>query len=264
MRAGARQLLLVVLVVLPAVCHAQVVWQPTAPPLVTAENESWYRTADAIVWSGDYYYPAGATVYFNGNQMVRSGSYRGIPLYTDATRDPNSVVYVPLSGGLMQPYERRRTGQLAGTTGNVAPSFPTDIGAQGAAVRDTIAVDLSQTPGPPSFARAYDVAPLGPEPPAAVLAPPPASSVATGGRSITLAPRTTFSSASRPKGVNGVWVTFDGRDWFASGPAEVFAAATFTQRGTYHGFTVYSKRADANTIYIPSVPGLVTPYSRRH
>lgn len=263
MRAGVRQLLLVVLVVLPAVCHAQVVWQPTAPPLVTAENEPWYRTADAIVWSGDYYYPAGAMVYFNGNQMVRAGSYRGIPLYTDATRDPNGVVYVPLAGGLLQPYERRRSGQLAGTTGNGAPSFPTDIGAQGAAARDAVAVDLAQTPGPPSFARPYDVAPLGPET-SAPLAAPAAGSVATGGRSITLAPRPAFSSASRPKGVNGVWVSFDGREWFSSGPAEVFDGATFTRRGSYHGFPVYTKRADANTIYIPSVEGLVTPYSRRN
>jgi len=261
MRAGARQLLLVVLVALPHVSHAQVVWQPTAPPLVTAENEPWYRTADAIIWSGDYYYPAGAMVYFNANQMVRSGSYRGIPLYTDATRDANSVVYVPLSGGLMQPYERRRTGDLAGTTGNMAPSFPIDIGKQGTA-RDAIAVDLAQNPGPPSYARPYDVAPLGPEP-AELPLEPSVSTLATAGRSITLAPREAFSSASRPKGVNGIWVRFDGRDWFASGPAEVFDAATFTQRGSYHGFSVYSRRGETGTIYIPSVPGLVTPYSRR-
>ena len=262
MRAGARQLLLVVLVALPLVSHAQVVWQPTAPPLVTAENEPWYRTADAIIWSGDYYYPAGAMVYFNANQMVRSGSYRGIPLYTDATRDPLSVVYVPLSGGLMQPYERRRTGQLAGTTGNVTSSFPKDIGAQGLMGRDMVAVDIAQNPGPPSYARPYDVAPLGPEP-AEPSVEPSVSTLATAGRSITLAPREAFSSASRPKGVNGIWVRFNNRDWFASGPAEVFDAATFTQRGSYHGFSVYSKRGDAGTIYIPSVPGLVTPYSRR-
>ena len=74
-------------------------------------------------------------MFFNRYQMVRSGSYRGIGLYTDSTQDASGIVYVPVAGGLMQPYERRRTGDLAGTTGNRAPSFPVGIAAEGIAER---------------------------------------------------------------------------------------------------------------------------------
>jgi len=266
MRMRARQFIVgVLLVVVPAITRAQVVWQPTSPPLVTAENETWYLSADAIIWAGAYYYPAGAQVFFNGNQMVRSGSYRGIPLYMDATREATSVVYVPLRGGLMQPYERRRTGQLAGTTGNTAPSFPTDIGAQGSITSEGLAVDLAQTPGPPDFARPYDVAPLGERPSstrsgqAAVRPSVSSEAIATGGRSIVYAPRT----AARPRGLNGIWVDFEGRRWFASGSAQVFDSAKFAERGLYHGFPVYARRGESGSIYIPSVPGFVTPYKQR-
>ena len=262
MRLRARQFILgVLLVVVPAVPSAQVVWQPASPPLVTAENETWYLSGDAIIWSGAYYYPAGAQVFFNGNQMVRSGSFRGIPLYTDATRDAISVVYVPLPGGLMQPYERRRTGQLAGTSGNIAPSFPTDIGAQGSIGAEGLAVDLAQTPGPPDFARPYDVAPPGKL--TAVHPSVTSEAIATGGRSIVYAPRTASENVARPKGLNGIWVEFDGRRWFAAGVAQVFDSTKFSERGSYHGFPVYARRSESGAIYIPSVPGFVTPYKQR-
>jgi hypothetical protein len=263
MRVRARQLLPILLVaVASGAVRAQVVWQPTPPPLVTAENEPWYLAAEPIVWSGTYYYPVGAQVFFNGRQMVRSGSFRGIPLYTDATRDPFSVVYVPLANGLMQPYERRRTGQFAGTTGNVAPSLPTDIGAEGRFATEGIAVDLAQNPGPPDVARPYDVAALGTEETRATKTVD-ADVLATAGRSITLAPRSGVQTAARPKGLNGVWVTFDDRRWFVAGMARTFDAHEFTERGSYHGFPVYTRRGEPATIYIPSASGLVVPYSYR-
>jgi hypothetical protein len=264
MRMRARQLVgVMLLVVIPFVARAQVVWQPAQTPLVTAENESWYLAADPIIWAGAYFYPTGPQVFFDRNQMVRSGSFRGIPLYTDATREAISVVYVPLAGGLMQPYERRRTGELAGTTGNTAPGFPTDIGREGIAP-EGIAVDIAQNPGPPDFARPYDVAPLGERAPstAAGEAGRPsvsAEAIEAGGRSIVYAPRT----GARPRGLNGIWVEFDGRRWFASGPAEVFDSAKFTERGVYHGFPVYARKGESGSIYIPAVAGLVTPYKQR-
>lgn len=263
MRLRARRLIgLILLVVVPLIARAQVVWQPASPPLVTAENERWYLAAEPIIWSGAYFYQAGAQVFFNGNEMVRSGSFRGVPLYTDATREAFSVVYVPLGGGLMQPYERRRTGELAGTTGNTAPAFPTDIGRQGIAP-EGIAVDIGQNPGPPDFARPYDVAPLG-ERAAAIRSgrtrpSVSAEAIAEGGRSIVEAPRT----GARPRGLNGIWVNFEGQRWFAAGPAETFDSAKFSERGLYHGFQVYARKGERGAIYIPSVPGLVTPYKQR-
>jgi hypothetical protein len=266
MRMRARQFVVIVLLVVVAgIARAQVVWQPAVPPLVTAENESWYLHADPIIWSGNYFYPAGAQVFFNGYQMVRSGSFRGVPLYTDATRDAVSVIYVPLPQGLMQPYERRRSGQLAGTTGNSAPSFPTYVGAQGVTTEDGIAVDLAQNPGPPDFARPYDVGSLiGHVPstrPEQMAAPPSVSqeAIEEGGRSIVYAPR----SGARPRRLNSVWVDFEGRRWFAGEAAEVFDPSKFSARGSYHDFPVYAKKGDSGVIYIPAVPGLVTPYKLR-
>ena len=100
-----------------APAFAQVNSRPTDPPIVTAENESWYRLAEPLQFAGDVYYPAGATVFFNGNTMVRTGHYNGIPLYADTTIEPYSIVLVPVARGIMQPYEKPRHGDLAGTTG---------------------------------------------------------------------------------------------------------------------------------------------------
>jgi hypothetical protein len=270
MRLLPRQLLVVVLlVVVSAIARAQIIWQPTSPPLVTAEHEPWFLDAEPLIWSGAYYYPAGAVVFFNGNQMVRSGSFRGVPLYTDATREALSIVYVPVAGGLMQPYERRRSGELAGTTGNTAPSFPVDIGAQGSIEPEGLAVDIAQNPGPPDFARPYDVAPLGDRgvstrPAPSVVRPSVSPEVvAAAGKSIVYAPRVAPGGKATAKALNGVWVDFDGRRWFATGLAQVFDPSRFSERGVYRGFTVYTRKGEKDTIYIPSVPGLVTPYKLR-
>src|ERR671924_587657 len=92
---------------------AQIQSRPTDPPIVTAVNESWYQLREPIQFAGELYYPAGPTVFFNGNSMVRTGHYNGVPLYADTTVEPYSIVYVPIAGGLMQPYERVRRGELA-------------------------------------------------------------------------------------------------------------------------------------------------------
>jgi hypothetical protein len=89
---------------------AQVQSRPTDPPVVTAANESWYVNGEPLQFAGDLYYPAGARVFFNGNTMVRSGHYNGVPLHTDTTIAPYSIVYVPIQLGLVQPYERPRQG----------------------------------------------------------------------------------------------------------------------------------------------------------
>ena len=109
---------------LPLTLDAQMTMRPTPWPVVTAENEWWFLSGDPIAADGLVYFPAGAQVYFNPYEMVRSGYYRGIPLYSKTTIEPYSVVFVPVSGGLLQPYERRRDGDIAGTTGSTVPSFP--------------------------------------------------------------------------------------------------------------------------------------------
>src|SRR5436190_1682286 len=110
--------------------HGQVQNRPTDPPIVTAVNESWYQLREPVQFAGDVYYPAGPAIFFDGNVMVRTGHYNGVPLYANTTLEPYSVVLVPISRGLMQPYERRRRGDVAGTTGSRAPSFPVGLGGQ--------------------------------------------------------------------------------------------------------------------------------------
>jgi len=106
---------------------AQIQTRPTDPPLVTAANDSWYILGEPVQFAGELYYRAGATVFFNGNTMVRTGHYNGVPLYADTTVEPFSVVLVPISRGVLQPYERPRRGQLVGTSGSRASSFPTAL-----------------------------------------------------------------------------------------------------------------------------------------
>src|SRR5688572_6306375 len=100
--------LFAVLVAFVSPATAQVQSRPTDPPLVTAANESWYMLGEPVQFAGDLYSHTGPPVFFNGNTMVRSGHYNGIPLYTDTTVEPFSVVLVPISRGLMQPYTKLR------------------------------------------------------------------------------------------------------------------------------------------------------------
>src|SRR5262249_9193137 len=49
----------------------------------------------------------GPDVFFDASVMVRTGQYNGVPLYSNGTLEPYSVVFVPLERGLMRPYQRR-------------------------------------------------------------------------------------------------------------------------------------------------------------
>src|SRR5215210_1128309 len=141
MSSAARTLSIFLTIAAVANARAQVITQPTPAPGVTAESEQWYLAGDPITYAGNFYYPTGAHIHFNANEMVRSGFYEGIPLYVRTTLEPFSIVFVPLPGGMMQPYERPRDGDLAGTAGSMAPSLPTaahpersfESSAQGAA-----------------------------------------------------------------------------------------------------------------------------------
>jgi hypothetical protein len=255
----ARRLLIAGLFgMLPCAAGAQTIWQPTPPPLVTAENESWFRAGGPIEWNGDLYYPAGAAQGFDRVQMVRAGSYRGIPLYTDVTLEPYSIVFDPIAGGGVQPYERPRAGHLADSTGSRAPSFPPQTFS---ALTMTSGGFIAQAPSPPLLARPYDLAPTS-APETTPGSPSPAAAVGTGGRSIVTTTNRPVSTAEPPKGINGAWLEYDGRRWVALGKA-IELTADFQIVGTYRGFPVYARNGDRSTIYIASTPGLVVPYSPR-
>src|SRR5262245_16836412 len=124
---------------------AQVNYRPTDPPIVSAENDRWYLRGDPVAFAGTFYYQTGPVVFFNGDVMVRVGNYNGVPLFVDSTIEPYSVLLVPIGRGRMQPYERLRDGDLAGTTGSRAPSFP--VTAPGEVLPFPIDSIIGYTPG---------------------------------------------------------------------------------------------------------------------
>jgi hypothetical protein len=242
MRSRAPQFFAVVAVLL--VCQAagstQVTYRPTPEPIVTAENTWWYLEGEPITYAGSIYYPTGPNVYFNPHEMVRSGDYQGIPLYTRTTIEPYSLVYVPLPGRIMKPYERRRAGDLAGTVGSTTPSFPV---IQSPDPRDLPAV--GQAAAPPMH-----VAPtLGTYEPLPTAAPPPAAAepASTAG---VIPPRGPLVSARKPEGLDGIFIDYRDRRWFITGPAVELQPGQFTRIGEYAGFPVYRKGDDQRTIYV--------------
>ena len=258
----------VLFLVLAAPAAAQIQSRPTDLPLVTAVNESWYQLREPVQFAGELYYPAGASTFFNGNVMVRTGHYNGIPLYADATVEPFSIVLVPVGRGLMQPYERLRRGDLAGTTGSRVPSFP--VRPTPDAIRPPMAaVSPTAPPRPTGAISVYT--------PAGTPAAAPAD-VPVGGRADSAAvtaivgttgflatPRrqdpSPILSLRRPENNDGVWIVFGGEKWVSAGTAIPLIADQFVHVGEYAGFPVLARRElTQEVIYLPSLPGLIAPY----
>jgi hypothetical protein len=259
----------VALVATPA--FAQMISRPTDAPTVSAAGQSWYELREPIMYAGEAYYPGGAAVFFNANQMVRTGHYNGVPLYADATRDPYSVVYIPIGGGQLKPYERLRRGALAGSVGTTLPSFPTTLrpdspvqpmamaaptnlpAAVGAvsAFTPEVAPPLVLIPAVSTAAAPCSCDQAGPVavPAAAVVPPLPTDRVAV-------------ISARRPDNNDGVWIRFDGATWVSTGVAEPRTTA-FTQVGEHAGFPVFRKQGGGDTVYLESRDGLLAPYRRK-
>jgi hypothetical protein len=249
---------------------AQVNLQPTPQPILTAENETWYRTGEPVMFAGNIYYPAGPAIHFNGNEMVRSGFFKGIPLYARTTIEPYSVVFVPIGGGMLQPYERRRTGEIAGTSGSSVSALPVEI-PSGAGF--PAGVPILQAPAPPVLASQPVVDEFAVPPPQSAATSPeqdrgtnralraqvgsPSPAVGTTGR---------VATRIRPQAANAIFVEFHNSRWYSSGPPASLDPRVLTQIGEWYGFPVYvASGASDSTIYIPIAQGLelLAPYSKR-
>jgi hypothetical protein len=241
--------------------RAQMTMQPTARPIVTAENEAWYLAGVPITVAGMTYHPAGPMVHFNANEMVRGGHFQGIPLYSRTTIEPYSVIFVPLAGGLMHPYERRRDGDLTGTVGSGVPSFPVVRDVERAGMDYAPGAGIVQAPAPPTqLGEAVDRIALADIPPSAA----PAAVGTTGVPAVT--PAGPLVTARRPQGLNGVFIEYDSQRYFSAGPAVAFDAARFTRVGEYRGFPVYQQQGEDRTLYLPALggaPTVVAPYRAR-
>lgn len=258
-----------------AICapaQAQISMRPTPPPAVTAESEDWYASGAPIVIEGNFYHQSGPVMHFNRNEMVRTGWLGRIPLYIRTTQEPRSIVYVPLGGGVVRPYERRRDGELAGTVGSRVPSFPVTLpSAEDREVAFPVRAPAPPTGvpvamrGDPGEARAGSAAP-GLEP--AVIGTTGAGLIPP--QPVDPTPLETeparIETVRLPVGLNGVFIEFDSTRWFADGPVVEFSPGRFTVIGDYHGFVVYAATAYPGAVFVPTVtgePGLLTPYRPR-
>ena len=247
-------------------CFAPAAWRTRSrlfsqrrAPLVTAETEHWYQTGEPLEYAGHLYYRAGAPVYFNGIEMVRTGYHKGVPLYSrsPSTIEPSSTVFVPLSGGFVQPYERLTGGHR---TGRFRSRFRSTPG------RGLVTAYPVLT-APPPMARVPDVVGADssrvPAPHRRPLSTVPSRAA---GMSGSMSPaRASKPAARRPQAANGVFIEFDGARWFSSGPATNFDPKTFTRIGDLRGLPVYTARGREATIFVRVAQGLdlVAPYSKR-
>jgi hypothetical protein len=238
---------------------AQVQMRPTEPPLVTAENEAWYLAGEPVIFSGQPYYPAGALVFFNANEMVRSGFHRGVPIFTRTTVEPFSLVYIPVGRGLMQPYERLRRGDLAGTVGSRTPSFPVAVATPDNA-------PLPQAAAPPVLV-ASSVAAI--ENPASLIGRTvePAEevrAVATTGQPVETRPQPSHVRiGDRPSGLNAIFIELDGSRWYSTGEIIEVDPANMTKTADYYGFPVWRAQDRGRIFVATSKTGtLAVPYTR--
>jgi hypothetical protein len=168
----------------------------------------------------------------------------------------------------MHPYERRRDGDLAGTTGSSAPSFPVALATEWPVLGGLLP---RQAPAPPELAGVIDYWPVWPFASAAAGSPYPrraqapelgVARPAAGSPSSSSAP----AVARRPS-ENGIFVNYENARWFSSGGSVVFAPARFVKAGVTNGFPVDRARGGTgSTIYVAiskDAPDTLAPYSKR-
>jgi hypothetical protein len=254
-----------------ATSAAQISVLPQQPPAVTAESRAWFLSGVPIAYGGGVYYPSGPDTHFSRNEMVETGMFEGVPIYVRTTMEPGSVIFVPLAGAVMRPYERRRSGDLAGTTGSSAPGFVVEppqpsgqLAANPAFVYAPVDWLSSDSVGTAGYTEGGNAPSAPPAPPALTLG------TSAGERTVALAQSrpvpTRLQTVQRPVGLNSIYLNFQDARWFAAGPAIELPAERFTRVGDYRGFAVYAEAGHPEVIYVALVadaPGLVSPYKTR-
>jgi len=228
-------------VLIPAAGRAQAFQFRSPAPELTAATALWQVMSEPVVVQGLLYLPTRDYRLFDGQVMTQVGIYQGVPVYTDATLEVYSVVYVPVGAQRMRTYERLRDRELAGTTGSRAPAFPVrspSVTAPEARSVATAGTIVASAVGPMQLTAA----------PNAVVPN-----------------RTTVESIPRPTAPEGVWLYFNGRRYYAAGAAATFSPDRFTLIGQHAGFPVYrEKRGDDDRIWVAVVNGgPVAPYVNR-
>jgi hypothetical protein len=223
MRRFVLSLISTAAVLVPVVAFAQADQVITSPPSVTAAGADWQTGGVPVLYNGETYQPTGSRVFFDANVMVKVGTFRGVPFYADRTREPNTIVYVPVSGGQVRAYERRASRELEGTVDSRVPELPGDS-ASAPEAKPTVVI-----------------------PPVPVVVGPPAP--------VVVGP-THMASIPRPPSNSGIWIEFKGARWHNAGKAVLYSPSRFTRVGEYHGFPVYrARKGKADLIYVTAVQG---------
>jgi hypothetical protein len=239
-------LVLTMAMLLPIVGNAQVYQFLTPPPDISAAAAEWQIDSEPIVVGGLTYYPTRGFRLFDGHVMAQTGLFEGIPVYSDTTIEPYAELYVPVGDGRMRVYERRREGELAGTTGSQVPTFPVD--------------------SPYRWRRRERVAPT-----SKMIHHDQPRAPWTSDKRIPAEPRqprhtSILTGVPLSGGPNGVWLEFDGARWYSDGSAVPFSIDRFEPIGDYRGFPVYRDRMSqtAERLWVPVVKdGPVAPYRKK-
>ena len=225
-------------VLVPKMGSAQVQFR-TPYPEVTAAGAMWQINSEPVVVGGLVYLPTREIHMFDGQVMAQVGIYQGVPVYADTTLEPYSKLYVPVGREGIRGYERRRAGELAGTTGSQVPTFPVEI-SSAPALRERIVGTAGTVVPAPAVESAVLADRVRPR-------------------------RTIVESIPRPAASRGVWLEFNGARWYSVGRSASFSPDRFEPVGEYRGFPVYRDKATAkNEIWVSVVKdGPLAPYARR-
>ena len=138
------------------------------------------------------------SVFFDGQVMVQAGVYERVPVYADSRSSRTASSTSRSARNRLRVYERRRDGELAGTTGSRTPSFPVESSAS---------------------------APAG-ERPVGTTGSDRAGGRGTGRIAVPHAPRTVMETIAARRGTarsNGVWLDFDGARWYSAGASASYS-----------------------------------------
>jgi hypothetical protein len=262
-----------VALLVPNMGNAQAFQLRTPPPEVSAAAAFWQINSEPIMVGGLMYYPTRGFRLFDGQIMVQTGLFQGVPVYSDTTLEPFSELYVPLSGGRMRVYERRREGELAGTMGSHLPTFPVEspsVPARAEIVVGQGAVGTSGSAvGTSGSAVGTSGSAVGTSRSVVGTSGSDVSRVASDSASAVLGvrsrPRRTVMTPVQNGVANGIWLEFNGGRWYSSGAAESFSPERFEPIGEYRGFPVYrDKTTNTTDIWVSVVKdGPLAPYRKQ-
>ena len=165
-----------------------------------------------------YRFCAGTVVPSPGKDLVLTAAH-----CFDSTDQHKKLVFVPIGRGLMQPYERPRRGDLAGTVGSRSPSFPV------AALPSGPDTPVMAPSAPTSLTPLLFEQTTGSPVPASAAAPSAPAGRAEDVAAAVPVARLPLTPAEMQAVRERVWIDFRGQKWVPAGPAIPLAGSGFRE-----------------------------------